>query len=69
MGVTDMMNQYLKAFLILTIFAAVLATFLYIFHIVHQEFRDVKKEYIKAEKTKAIAGALFPVGGIINRNP
>lgn len=62
-----MMNQFLKAFLILVIVGAILATFLYVFHVVHQEFREVKKEYIRGEKAKAVGGILNPVGGLLNR--
>jgi hypothetical protein len=57
------MNQYLKAFVILTIFAGILGLLLYIFNIVHLEFREAKKEYIKGEKIKAVTGMLFPFGG------
>lgn len=62
-----MMNQYLKAFLTILVVGAILATLLYIFNIVHQEFRETKKEYIQGEKAKAIGGMLNPVGGLLNR--
>lgn len=57
------MNQFLKAFVILAIVGAFLGVGLYIFHIVHLEFREAKKEYIKGEKVKAVTGMLFPFGG------
>lgn len=62
-----MMNQYLKAFLILVVVGSILATLLYIFGVVRQEFRETKQEYIRGEKAKAIGGMLNPVGGLLNR--
>lgn len=62
-----MMNQYLKAFLTILVVGAILATLLYIFSIVRQEFRETKKEYIQGEKMKAVGGMLNPVGGLFNR--
>jgi hypothetical protein len=62
-----MMNQYLKAFLVVIVAGAILATLLYIFHIAHQEFRETKKEYIRGEKAKAIGGMIPSVGGLVNR--
>lgn len=60
------MNDVLKAFLILTIVGSILAVTLYIFHVVREEYHEAKTEYIEAQKEKAVAGvAQEVIGGFV----